>query len=305
LSKTTLYRLYITNLLGNYQMNKKLAISIASLLCVSVAACDKKPTGQVVAVVNGEEITLQDLNTEMQAAQIPEGADKKAVSVQILQGVIDRKLLVAAAREKGLDREPAFLQQKNRMEDALLIQLSAKNAAGTVQMPSDAKVAEYIAANPHKFGSRTLYRVDQVVFSAGVKPEVLAALKPAKSLSDIATILTGKNVKFTRGAAKLDSAAVDKKVMATILALPPGEPFVVPVGGNAVASVIVGKEDAPVDPAQQKRVAAEMIRQEALGQIGVSRTKEARAAAKIEYQPGYEPKAKPANAAAPAPVANK
>jgi hypothetical protein len=48
-----------------------------------------------------------------------------------------------------------------------------------------------------------------------------------------------------------------------------------------------------------------MIRQEALGQIGVSRTKEARAAAKIEYQPGYEPKAKPANAAAPAPVANK
>jgi peptidyl-prolyl cis-trans isomerase C len=288
------------NFMGKYQMNKKLAISFAGLLSLSVAACDKKPTGQVVAVVNGEEITLQDLNVEMQSVQLPEGADKKAVAAQFLQGVIDRKLLVAAARERGLDREPAFLQQKSRMEDALLIQLSAKNAAGTVQMPSETKIAEYVAANPQKFGGRTLYRVDQVVFSVGVKPEVLAALKPAQSLSDIATILTSKNVKFTRGAAKLDTAQVDRKVLATILALPPGEPFVVPVGANAVASVIVGKEAAPVDAAQQKRLAAEMIRQEALGEIGMKRTKEARAAAKIEYQPGYEPKAAPAKAAAPA-----
>jgi peptidyl-prolyl cis-trans isomerase C len=281
-------------------MNKKLAISFASLLCLSVVACDKKPTGQVVAVVNGEEITLQDLNVEMQAVQLPEGADKKAVARQFLQGVIDRKLLVAAARERGLDREPAFLQQKSRMEDALLIQLSAKNAAGTVQMPSEAKVAEYVAANPQKFAARALYRVDQIIFSAGVKPDVLAALKPAQSLSDIATILTSKNVKFTRGAAKLDTAQVDRKVLATILGLPPGEPFVVPVGPNAVASVIVGKEDAPVDAAQQKRVAAEMIRQEALAAIGVTRTKEARAAAKIDYQPGYEPKSDPAKPAVPA-----
>jgi peptidyl-prolyl cis-trans isomerase C len=281
-------------------MNKKLAISFAGLLCLSVVACDKKPTGQVVAVVNGEEITLQDLNVEMQAVQLPEGADKKAVARQFLQGVIDRKLLVAAARERGLDREPAFLQQKSRMEDALLIQLSAKNAAGTVQMPSEAKVAEYVAANPQKFAARALYRVDQIIFSAGVKPDVLAALKPAQSLSDIATILTSKNVKFTRGAAKLDTAQVDRKVLATILGLPPGEPFVVPVGPNAVASVIVGKEDAPVDAAQQKRVAAEMIRQEALAAIGVTRTKEARAAAKIDYQPGYEPKSDPAKPAVPA-----
>jgi peptidyl-prolyl cis-trans isomerase C len=281
-------------------MNKKLAISIASILCLSVVGCNKKPVGQVVAVVNGEEITLQDLNVEMQSVQLPEGADKKVVARQFLQSVIDRKLLVAAARERGLDREPAYLQQKNRMEDALLIQLSAKNAAGTVKMPSEAKVAEYIAANPQKFAGRALYRVDQVVFSAGVKPEVLTALKPAQTLADIAAILTTRGVQFTRGAAKLDTAQVDKKVLATILALPPGEPFVVPVGGNAVASVIVGKDAAPIDAAQQKRIAAEMIRQEELAGIGVARTKEARAAAKIEYQPGYEPKtdpAKPATAA--------
>ena len=41
-------------------------------------------------MVNGEEISLPELNTELAAANIPATADKKAVMPQLLQRMVDR-----------------------------------------------------------------------------------------------------------------------------------------------------------------------------------------------------------------------
>ena len=47
--------------------------------CLPLAACGPKATGQSVAVVNGEEISVAELNAELATANVPASADRKAV----------------------------------------------------------------------------------------------------------------------------------------------------------------------------------------------------------------------------------
>src|SRR3954471_12848854 len=81
------------------------AIGAAAL----VAGCHSKPTGQVVATVDGDEITLTELNAELATMQVPANADKKQVQNAALERIIERKLLAGAARQDGIDQNPEFI----------------------------------------------------------------------------------------------------------------------------------------------------------------------------------------------------
>ena len=69
---------------------------------VLLGGCQKEATGQVAAVVNGEEITLQEINAELAQLQVPEGVDRAQVQQAALQRIVDRRLLAQAAKEDGL-----------------------------------------------------------------------------------------------------------------------------------------------------------------------------------------------------------
>jgi peptidyl-prolyl cis-trans isomerase C len=109
-----------------------LAVGAASL----VAGCHAKPTGQVVATVDGDEITLTELNAELATMQIPANADKKLVQNAALERIVERKLLANAARQDGIDQNPEFIVRRQQLEDALLVQLLAKKVASTVKAPA-------------------------------------------------------------------------------------------------------------------------------------------------------------------------
>ena len=110
-------------------MKNKMGFAIIPIACLAMGACkfgggdDKKaPTGQVVATVNGEEITMRDLNLEMAGANIPDPKAMKAAQEQTLQKMIERKVLAQNAKTQGLDKSPDYALQQNRATEALLAQ---------------------------------------------------------------------------------------------------------------------------------------------------------------------------------------
>ena len=134
------------------------------LLVAATAACNKKPTEQVVAVVNGDEISMQELNAELGNAQLPPGVDKKMVQGQLLQRLIDRRVLAQSAKEQGIDRDPNFIVEQRRVNEALLVDKLAKRTADSIPVPSNAEIDKFIADNPTLFADRKLYAIDQIVF---------------------------------------------------------------------------------------------------------------------------------------------
>jgi len=274
--------------------NKTMLITGAGALLLLVGGCEKKVGGQVVAVVNGEEVTQQEVNAELQAANIPGTADKKAVMAQVVQQIVDRKLLVQKAKAEGLDKSPNYLEQLRRGEDALIINLLTTKAAKGVALPDAAAVDKFIAENPTLFSERKRYTLDQISFAQPTDQTVLRQLEPAHSLEAVAATLSAAGIQFTRGSGEIDSAMLPPPVAAKIAALPAGEPFVAPDKGRIVASVITATTPAPTPEAQARPAALELLRRQSLGTVMQKQLDAARSAAKITYQPGFTPPKTPA-----------
>jgi EpsD family peptidyl-prolyl cis-trans isomerase len=270
-------------------MNKKI-VSSSALLAVLLAAsaCQKKAEGQVVAVVNGEEITLNELNAEIAEMNLPANADKQAARAQILQKMIDRRLLAQAAKEAGIDRDPNYISQERRMDEQLLVSMYGKKAMDTVPVPGNAEVDKFIAEHPAMFADRTRYALNQLQFDMPADANRLKELESANSIEDVANRLTAMGIKFEQGKGALDSAVVPEQVISRINSLPAGEPFIVPQGNKVVVSVVTGTEKVALPPERARPIAAQALRAQSLNKIGEDRLKEAKAKAKIEYQAGYE-----------------
>lgn len=263
-------------------------VALAAAL-LATTGCGKKATGQVVAVVNGEEITLDELNSELSGVNLPPNADKKLAMRQLLQQVIDRRLLAQSAKEQGLDKDPAFITQQRRMTEDLLVRMFAKKSADTIPVPTAAEIDKYIKDHPMAFASRTRYNLDQIRFELPADPApLLKSLEADHSLDAIIARLTSQGIKFQRGNSALDSGSVAPTALKQITSLPPGEPFITPTGRVVVVSVITGTEPINVPGEQARPLAVQAARNEALNAIGEKRLKEARGKSKIEYQPGYE-----------------
>ncbi|WP_370655245.1 EpsD family peptidyl-prolyl cis-trans isomerase [Sphingomonas aurea] len=256
---------------------------------IAVAGCKRSATGQVVAVVNGEEISLSELNGELKNA--PQGADKDVVRAQALQNLINRKLLVQQARERGIDKDPDFLQRERRMDDQVLIEMLGQQVTKNVSTPGAAEIDRFIAQNPQMFGGRAIYALDQIIFPMPQDRNRLKAFEADHSLDAVAKRLQTMNIQFQRQQGKLDSVATPPELLKQVTSLPAGEPFVIATGGNVVVSVVGGKQDAPIAGDQARQIASELIRKNAVTDIAQKQIKQARDAAKIDYQPGFAPKA--------------
>ena len=264
--------------------------AIAALSLV-VAACGAEPTGQSVAVVNGEEISIAELNAELQSANIPPSVDRKQVMPLLLQRVIDRRLLAQQAAEQGVDRTPEFLNRQRRLNEELLIGLASKRQADSMRIPDQAAVDAFIAQNPGMFAQRARLQLDQLQFETPAQPDAIERLKVGRNLEELASILTSLGVPFTRSPAQLDTAVLQPQVLRQIEALPPGAPFIIPAGGRMYANVITRRETVNPTQAENRRIAVQAMRNRELQSSLERQLKQLRTQAEIEYQNGYAPPA--------------
>lgn len=284
-------------------MTKRRAGGLAALGTLALlGACNRgQPDGQVAATVNGEDVTLQELNTELQGTNISPGVDKKAVQRALLQRVIERKLIDGLAVQKGIDKSPEYLSQRRRLDEVLLAQLYAKQQLAGVAVPSGTDITRFMNENPGIFANRQQLTLDQIRFQQPANPASLNGLEGVHSLDGVAKFLAGKGIKFDRQPAGLDSAAIPAGLLAQIDRLPAGEPFVIPTGGLLTVNVITSRRPLANDPAQARAMAASAWRQQKVRQGLADQLTAARNAAKITYQSGLEPPAKPATGAPKAP----
>ena len=267
-------------------------------MMMTLSACGKKAEGQVVAIVNGEEVSLQELNAELAGQNIPDSVDKKQLMKEVLQRVIDRKLLVQNAKSQGMDKDPEYLTQQRRLDENLIVSLLGKKAASSIKIPDAAAIDKFIAENPQMFAQRTRFSLDQLQFDLPANPQRLSVLEKDKTLAEVAASLDSLGIKYVRGNSMLDSATAPPALMQQILKLPAGEPFILPAGGKVYASVITGRELTPTPAEVARPAATEAIRRRDLSDLSTKTLKQARDGAKIDYQVGYEPPA-PAKAGAP------
>ena len=273
-------------------MHKRLITT--AVIALAVASCQKKASGQTVAVVNNEEITASELNAELANAKIPPSAATADVRNQVLQQLINRRLLDQQARKDGVDKSPEFLNQERRLEENLLINMLVSKQVNTTQVPTPAQISQYESEHPGVFGKREIWTLDQVIYPLPKDAAVLAKLNAAMTLDQVAQALTAAGIQFTKTTREVDSAVFPENIYSQIENLKPGEPFIANGPDKAVASVITARQAAPLPEDKAREVALNGIRRQQVDKFVNDRVQSLKATAKIEYQPGFGPPAKKA-----------
>lgn len=187
-------------------------LALFGALCL--AGCQSEPRGQVLARVDGYEITRNEVLTELAAT----GADGSRAGIDAaLRTLVRRRLLVDEARREGLDRTADYLERIRRDRDLLLVDALAERTAAP---PDDAAIAAYIRAHPYRFGARRLFPVETMVVPGG---NVLASgLTPRAAWPAIERMAAALGKPFRMERTLLDSANLSPADTADLADSPPG-----------------------------------------------------------------------------------
>lgn len=145
------------------------AIACATILIVqSVLADESKPLKpNVVAVQEGVEVTLQDVDAE--AANIPEkdrpgffDSPKRIEST--VMGILQKKEMAAQARAQHLDRDPAVKAQIDAAITATLAKAQIDHYRDSLKLPDfDALSTEYYLGHKDEFVEKGKVEVQHVL----------------------------------------------------------------------------------------------------------------------------------------------
>ena len=265
---------------------------VAMLACGAfiVAGCGEpkdKPASQAAAKVNGDEVTVHQINTELQRAagggSIPAGANTEAASKRILEGLIDQTLLVQQAKEAKLDRDPQVLQLLESSRRQILAQAYIDRQAAATP-PTQEEIKEFYAKNPDLFERRRVYGFREFLFErARLTDDVRNQLNGAKNPADIAKILNAAGIRYRETNSTRPAEALPIEALPRIAQLAKGDSIAFTDQNLANVLVLI---DYAVQPVTLER-ATPLIQQYLLNhkkrEIAQAKSKELREKGKIEY----------------------
>ncbi len=243
------------------------------------------PAGEVVAIVNGREITNQDLLAEARAT-----GNTRQGSQSLLQEVIARELLAQSAHDQKLDAYPGYPSDLVRLQQSFLAEKALGKVLQPIASPTPAAIAAFEAAHPYSFSRRAKAQVDVVRFETS---DDLKSLEGASDLAAVMSRLKALNTPFDHKTQALDTAQLSDALAAQVVAAPLGRMQFIRQG-NAVLAIVVAARDPTAPPVEQQGSMASgmMVKAAAQNQLATEVAK-LRAHAKIVYQRGYAPPTAP------------
>ena len=269
----------------------------------AAASLDK---GQVVATVDGNDITVHELNAELVGVAIPAGDKRKQVEVGALQGLVSRTILANIARQRGIDKSPAYVLQQHRADEALLVQMLQRDIASKVSPPTGEDANRFIAANPDLFAQRKVFTLEQIQFQMPEDVNKLKGYEPLKTMAEVEQRVIEDGLEYRKQNAQLDTVGANPALIRQIAKLPPGEIFIIPSNGAVVANVITNTRLEPFAGDKATQYAMALLQQQKINDATEKQLAEAikKAREAVKYQKGYAPpkemNAPPAPARAPA-----
>src|ERR1700752_4072562 len=146
-------------------MDLRAGIALAAAACSVLAACNngaKTPTGQVVATLGRQEITMRDLKAELGNYNAPDAKSLKVAETIALRNIFGRTIVADEARKEGLEKTPDFALAQQLAIDTLLWEAVEQKIASTVPPATKDEAQRFIDSHPDMFSQRKIYILDQL-----------------------------------------------------------------------------------------------------------------------------------------------
>lgn len=283
-------------------LNAGLLVMAASILSACGDKAEKK-SGQALASVNGEEITVMQLNDELTRVN-PQAAQQEATRKQLLEALIDRQLLEGEAIKEKMDRDPKVMQAVERAKATIVAQAYLQKRVGTIARPTRSEVEAYYNQNPQFFAERKQFDMRQLVLNTtDINDNVKKTIDASKSLEEVAGWLDAQKIRYVRGQLSRSSTDLPPELSKRLLAMPKGQMFIIREGARSLLISIAEVKDAPLTLEQAQTQIEQFLMNKKNKEAAEVELKRLRSTAKIEYMNQPASATPAAGTTAPAQVA--
>lgn len=264
-------------------------IVLPVILAMALVGCSKKDgdkaATQVVAKVNGAEISLHQVNHVLsKAGNVPadqlERARKNAVD-----RLIDQELLAAKAVEEKLDRTPETLMAIDLARREILARARMEQvlALGTKLSPGD--VTRYYATHPELFAERQIYSLQEITFPPQKDglADVQALVDKGVAMNEILELLRSRNIQFGTNAGIRAAEQLPMELLKVLQGTKEGGILLSNSAQGHTVVKVVGIRKMPVDEATARPMIQKFLINQHVTEATTNELKSLKATAKIEY----------------------
>lgn len=167
-----------------------LRIGCVIILLVSLAGCGS--SGKVAAVVNGQVITVEEVERRVSNLNAAARASFGNDSNRVLEQMVTETLLLQEARRRGLDRDSEVARMMREAHRQILFGrlLEMLGQEGQPAVTED-QIQQFYEQNPERFTQPEEFRASHILVSdAETAQKALARVKAGESLADVAQELS-------------------------------------------------------------------------------------------------------------------
>jgi peptidyl-prolyl cis-trans isomerase C len=229
--------------------NRLAAIALlASVTCLTACGSKEKVASQSLAVVNGQEITVHQMNDELMRSNVQIPAEQKELaSKQLLESLIDRQLLQGQAVKDKVDRDPAVMQAIERAKSQIVAQAYLEKRLAANAKPTKDEIKAYFNQHPEIFSQRKIFDMSQLIFAKkDFSSELKVLIGESKSLEDVASWLTLNKTEFVRSKMVKSTLEMPLELVGKLQSMKKGQLMVVQEGDRNVIVAINQVKEVPV-----------------------------------------------------------
>jgi parvulin-like peptidyl-prolyl isomerase len=157
---------------------KKIVLSAIATLAIATTSL---VAADVVATVNGENITKQDVKALLRNPQIKFDTLPKETQTKIVDQLVEKKLLTANAQKSGVEKKEAYTTALKKLKAELALEVWMQEEFKKIKV-TDKNVKDYYTKNKDKFKTGEMLEARHILVKTDKEAkDLIARLNKAKN----------------------------------------------------------------------------------------------------------------------------
>ncbi|MHB1176410.1 MAG: EpsD family peptidyl-prolyl cis-trans isomerase [Sulfuriferula sp.] len=261
-----------------------------TLVPVFLAGCGnqsdhKDKDTQVAAKVNGDEITVHQINQVLSHAPNLKPEQAKQAAADVLHGLVDQQLLIEQAKKDKLDRNPQVVAAYESAHAQILTQAYLDQELSKLPQPTDHEIKDYYTQHPELFANRRLYRFQELTIdgSGGRVPEIRKEIGLTKQIDAFVEWLKAEKIPFNINNGIKKAEEVPLNLLPRLSKMQDGQAMVTVNGSSVLIVQLVASQQQPMAIEAAKPVIAAYLANSKRRDATTAMLKKLHDKAKIEY----------------------
>lgn len=147
--------------------NRRLMPGVGAVIFLFLvgSGCNLKPSGRVLARVNGEIITQQEFQAKIDALPPYYRALAKEQKEKFLDELINEKLFLKVAQKRGVDRNPEVKELLEQARKKIIVTKFIEDQINKLAKVGDNDIEDYYNMHKKEFVTPTRYRASHILVS--------------------------------------------------------------------------------------------------------------------------------------------